>query len=115
MRSPPHFRAFGRRWIELPVVIRARTKAWEEAAQMLDLGLGGACLELAEHLEPSAGVTLEVRTPTLWDPLVLHGEVAWARRDEPTGKTRVGVRFQHRDPSSLYALFEFLGAQVFDV
>ncbi len=48
--------------------------------------------------------------PTLWDPLVLAGKIAWIRRSAPGRATRAGVRFEHREPSALYALFQLLGA-----
>ena len=99
-----------------------------------DLGLGGVCIEVPEidaptltaprdlgrvpasprpgpvTLEREASVTLEVLAPTLWDPLVLAGKIAWIRRSAPGRATRAGVRFEHREPSALYALFQLLGA-----
>jgi hypothetical protein len=44
---------------------------------------------------------------------MLPGVVVWAMRDKPA--TRLGIRFDHRDPSQLFALFELLSAQAYDV
>ena len=96
---------------------------------MRDLGLGGACIEIAEPstaplpgkdrapppaVERDAPVTLEVMAPTLWDPLALSGKIALVRRGAGGRPTRAGVRFEHREPASLYALFQLLGAHVYD-
>jgi hypothetical protein len=62
-----------------------------------------------------SGVTLEVTAPTLWDPLVLRGRVAWVRRATGNRPMRAGIRFEHRDASALFALFQLLGAHAYDV
>lgn len=62
-----------------------------------------------------SGVTLEVTAPTLWDPLVLRGRVAWVRRAAGNRPMRAGIRFEHRDASALFALFQLLGAHAYDV
>ena len=97
-----------------------------------DLGLGGAGIEIPEGaLSPSPldrqrrglaseapiidhemPVTIELLAPVLWDPLVLEGKVAWIRRAGQGRPTRAGIRFEHREPSVLYGLFQFLGAHV---
>ena len=109
-----HFRAQGRRRVDLPAVLRHETAGWERIARVVDLGLGGACVELGETLEPSAVVTVQIVAPTLWDPLVLHGSVAWTRLPAGRNPARAGVRFRHERTALLYALFELLGAHAYD-
>lgn len=128
MAARDHFRAHGRRRVDLDATLRGRDGGFSQVARVRDLGLGGACVELGEAggpllpgetrsvtgLEREATITLEVMAPTLWDPLLLGGRVAWVRRGAPGRPTRAGVRFEHREPASLYALFQLLGAHVYD-
>jgi hypothetical protein len=124
---PPreHFRAHGRHRVDLHATLcdhdgRARD------VTIRDIGLGGAGLEFAEPelgtdesfavptLEIDGAVILEVTAPTLWDPLRLHGKIAWVRRGSPGGKrTRTGMRFEHHDAAALFSLFQVVGAQIF--
>lgn len=127
MSSRDHFRAHSRRRVDLPAVLRDRGGTSAQGAKVRNLGLGGALVEVAEpnesggagaglelDLQPDGAVTLEVTAPTLWDPLTLRGRVAWVRRGQPGGATHAGVRFEHRDAGSLYALFQLLGAHAYD-
>src|SRR5262245_7332724 len=84
-----HFPAPGRRRADLEAPLPARTAAGNGAAcdgRVRDLGMGGACVEIADastssaFVEREAAVTIEVMAPTLWDPLLLTGRVAWVRR-----------------------------------
>lgn len=114
-----HFRAHARRRVDLDATLRGRDGGFSHDARVRDLGLGGACVEIPER-EAAAGVeregvvTLEVMAPTLWDPLLLTGRIAWVRRGGQGRPTRAGVRFEHREPAALYALFQLLGAHVYD-
>jgi hypothetical protein len=113
-----HFRAHARRRVDLDATLRWREGGASHEARVRDLGLGGACVEIADLLgsgvEREGVVTLEVMAPTLWDPLVLGGRIAWVRRGALGRPTRAGVRFEHRDPGALYALFQLLGAHIYD-
>jgi hypothetical protein len=120
-----HFRAHARRRVDLGALLRgaggdAATESTRAQAEVRirDLGLGGACLELAETggvpLDRESPIAIEVVAPSLWDPLRLRGKVAWLRRGGPGRSTRVGMRFEHRDASALYALYQLLSAYVFD-
>lgn len=124
-----HYRAHARRRVDLDATVRGRDGAFSHVARVRDLGLGGACLEIgdptgsaallaesrgAAGVEREAAVTVEVMAPTLWDPLTLSGRVAWVRRSVAGRPTRAGVRFEHRDPASLFALFQLLGAHMYD-
>ena len=128
MAARDHFRAHGRRRVDLDATLRGRDGGFSHVARVRDLGLGGACVELGEvaptllpgEARPAVGVereaviTLEVMAPTLWDPLLLGGRIAWVRRGAAGRPTRAGVRFEHRESASLYALFQLLGAHVYD-
>ena len=130
MAARDHFRAHARRRVDLDATLRARDAEFSHTARVRDLGLGGACLEIGDPtgaaallpgesrpavgVERDATVTLEVMAPTLWDPLLLGGRVAWVRRGATGRPTRAGIRFEHRDPASLFALFQLLGAHVYD-
>ena len=128
MAARDHFRAHGRRRVDLDATLRGRDGGFSHVARVRDLGLGGACVELGEvaptllpgEARPAVGVereaviTLEVMAPTLWDPLLLGGRIAWVRRGAAGRPLRAGVRFEHRESASLYALFQLLGAHVYD-
>lgn len=111
-----HFRAYGRRRVDVEAAMRAHEEAVSRPARVRDLGLGGACVELpGAALDPEGGglapgvlVTLEIVTPTRWDPILLRGAIAWARRDGDAG--RAGIRFEHDDSAALFALLQLLGA-----
>lgn len=84
-----------------------------------DLGLGGACVEAAApvgevlaRLGAETALSIEVTAPTLWDPLHLPGKFVW--RSAASGVVRVGLAFEHRDPSALYALAQLLGTQGYE-
>ncbi|MFO0758337.1 MAG: PilZ domain-containing protein [Byssovorax sp.] len=139
MAARDHFRAHARRRVELSATLRGRDGSFEQTVRVRDLGLGGACLEVGladdtgsgrpvgvlpggdprpsskpSALEREAPVTIEVMAPTLWDPLVLSGKIAWIRRGAQGKPTRAGLRFEHREAGALYALFQLIGADVYD-
>jgi hypothetical protein len=88
---------------------RGRSDGWNRS------GRDTAAVEAQTDLYVETPVTLEVTAPTLWDPLVLGGKVAWVGRATAGRATRLGVRFEHREASAVYALFQLLGAHAFDV
>ncbi|WP_437805431.1 PilZ domain-containing protein [Sorangium sp. So ce1078] len=116
-----HFRAHARRRVDLGATLRDRQSIEEHGVRIRDLGLGGAGIELpeaqlaSELLDPEASVTLEVITPNLWDPLSLRGRIAWIRRGPAGRPARAGVRFEHHDAGALYALYQLLGTERFDL
>jgi hypothetical protein len=83
--------------------------------RIVNLGLGGACIETAEPIEIGVSCALEIMAPTLWDPLVLRGRVVWTRKNEKGAASRAGLSFVHDDPARTLALFELLGAHDYDV
>ena len=121
MRVRDHFRAHGRKNVSLSAALRDESRTFEEDAKIKNLGLGGACVELmpfaaaeAQLLRLDASLLLEVVAPSLWDPLVLRGRVAWLRRSSPERSARLGLRFEHQEEGNLFALFQLLGAHAYD-
>jgi hypothetical protein len=117
-----HFRTHARRRVELRATVRSRDGGVQPVT-IRDLGLGGACVELADEgdgqrqatpLEREAILVLEVITPSLWDPLTVRGKVAWIRRGTAQRPARAGIRFEHRESAAVYALFQLLATQAFD-
>lgn len=82
-------------------------------ARVRDLGLGGACIDVRDaefggKLSVGAEVQLEVSAPSLWDPLVLKGKVAWLLAGDGAA-TRAGLVFVHDAEAPLLALAQLLG------
>jgi Tfp pilus assembly protein PilZ len=75
----------------------------------VDLGLGGACVEVRSPLRIGLSVTVEVTAPNLWDPLIVPAKVAWIRSSAP-GASLVGLAFDHAGKAALPALVELLAA-----
>ena len=136
LRVRDHFRAHGRQRVALAATLRSgddeTTVTLDEGgrARIRDIGLGGACVELARvtaegqppqsprppapaFLRAEAPIIIEVTSPTLWDPLVLRGRVAWLRGVRGAEPARFGVRFEHADQGGLFALFQLLGVHTF--
>lgn len=124
LRVRDHFRAHGRRRVSLAATLRrplgdaaGNRRPEGERVRIRDIGLGGACVEAQSFEQPlrlEAQVVLEVTAPTLWDPLVLRGRVAWLRQGRADEPSRFGVRFDHAEQGGLFALFHLLGASTFD-
>lgn len=107
--------------MNLPASLRDEHRTILEEARIRNLGLGGACLELPPFspvesalFRVDSALILEVTAPSLWDPLILRARVAWCRKAMPDRPARAGVRFEHTEQGSLFALFQLLGAQAFD-
>lgn len=83
-------------------------------AQLLDLSLAGAGLELHDELTLGTTLVLEVTSPTLWDPLSLRGQVVWFQPGSGRQPGRAGVRFVLGDSPHLFALFEVLAAHAYE-
>jgi PilZ domain len=112
MAAPQHFRAFARRAINLPATVASQAHG-PRPARLINLGLGGACIEVSAvpPIAPGNVVTVEVSAPNLWDPLVVPGAVAWVRHVAP-GSVLVGIAFDHarKGKAALPALVELLVA-----
>jgi hypothetical protein len=110
-RPLDHFRAFARRPVGLPAIVSRGDGTWKRPARLIDLGLGGACMEMLEAVPNGTAVSLAVEAPHLWDPLFLEGEVVWLRTQD--GAARLGVRFHHRAGRTLRTLTELLEAEAY--
>lgn len=91
----------------------------ERQALVVDVSLAGAGIETDEPLAAGVRVSIAFATPTLWDPLVLGGVVAWAEprlgpEIDPYGRPRTGARagiaFDYPTSESVLAFFEMLVA-----
>ena len=109
-----HFRAQSRKGVSLPGALRAADgdMNWNRDVRVLDLGLGGACVETSDSVPAGTWVELVIDTPHLWDPLTLSGAVAWHHTLE-SGAARLGVRFDHATGGSVRTLSELLEAEAF--
>jgi hypothetical protein len=72
------------------------------------MGLGGACIELAEALAAGTPVRLQMTSPHLWDPLELQALVAWGSEAATDKPARIGVRFEHASGKTVRHLVELL-------
>jgi len=104
-----HFRAYARFPFRVDVSVSPLGATYDQTAALVDLGLGGACFELAETFEPGQRLRMEFELPGLWDRLTLHGEVAWALAGVD-GLQRVGVRFTRPTGQTLRILAENLAS-----
>ena len=110
-----HFRAHERRAVSIAALVRHERPGWVRQARVLDLSLAGAGLALGEVLEVGTPVVLELAAPTLWDPLSVHGAVAWCQRQSgPDASARAGLAFEHDAPESLVALFDVLTTTLYE-
>jgi hypothetical protein len=112
MPAERHFRAFARRTVDLPATVSSDTEA-ARPARLVDLGLGGACIEVPAPLDVGLRVVLEVTAPNLWDPLSVRAKVAWSRASAPgaPASALAGLAFEHEAENALPALVELLFAQ----
>ena len=111
--SPTHFRAIARRPVNLSATLIAGGGGWRRPGRVLDLGLGGACVAVAEVVPIGSPVALIVDAPHLWDPLELDGSVAWHAEQEEAQTYLLGVRFAPKTGALLRTLTELLEAAAF--
>ena len=69
-----------------------------------------------DKLAPGDAVTLSFTAPTLWDPLVLAGKVAWVASpaDGMRGVDRAGVAFRHDSTDVVFALYELISTLAYE-
>ncbi len=101
-----HFRAYGRRKVRLSTQVRADD--WRREGVIVNLGVGGACIELPDPVPPGTVLVLLINAPNLWDALQLEARVAWSELLDPRGLTRAGVEFSHSSGRGLTPLVELL-------
>jgi Tfp pilus assembly protein PilZ len=112
MAAERHFRAFARRAVNLSATVATEANG-PRPARLMNVGLGGACIEVSGPPSVGSAITLEVTAPNLWDPLVVSATVTWVH---PTGSgpAHVGLAFHHAQKSALPALVELLVAYHFE-
>ena len=116
-----HFRAGSRQVVSLAGALHGAGAdsdpgaAWSRDVRVVDLGLGGACIEASDSVAQGTAIELVLDTPHLWDPLTLGGVVAWSRSlpDPEGGGALLGVRFEHTTGSTVRTLTELLEAEAF--
>ena len=94
--------------------VRFRTgEALEQRGRTLDLGVHGAFIACQRPPILGTTLTLELRSPTAWDPLNITCQVRWVSPgvDEPPG---FGVRFEDLSASQATALHDFLQSLDYD-
>ena len=111
--SKSHFRAHTRRPVRLDATLRDPIAGWERAAEVIDVGLGGACIGVTETLAAGDRVSIAFMAPTLWDPLALPARVAWFRPGAGLEPARAGLAFEYDTAAAARALFELVGALSF--
>lgn len=102
-----YFRAFERRACSLPARLYA-FGGTPEAARLLNLCLGGACVDSPMRPEDGMLVRLEIDAPNLWKPLVLPARVAWVQQRDRV--FRIGLSFRIDDARVMGWLLELLGS-----
>jgi hypothetical protein len=112
MAATDHFRSHARFALDLPVRVRQAPGSVPRDARLVDVSLAGARLECLEELTAGSSLVVEVKTPNLWDPLVLDAWVVWSSRQGTT--TVAGLKFVHRSPFTASALFDLLAAREFE-
>ncbi len=106
-----HYRGLARRPVSLPAVVTSEDDGWEFSARVVDLGLGGARVAVDGAVGRGSPVRLTLVSPNLWDPLVIHGQVAWTDESSPT---LAGIRFAHSSGSTLRALGDLIASLGFE-
>lgn len=96
------FRAHARRAVRLRALLTHIATGWQGHVDVRDLGLGGAGIGMDEVLPVGDDVSLIFSAPTLWEPLVVRGKIAW------TLDGRAGVAFEHKSAQAIFALFELV-------
>lgn len=103
-----HFRAVGRRPTSLSGRVECKEPGRSLAAELVNLGIGGACVVVRGEFDSDSVARLRIEAPQLWEPLVIPASVAWSRRDSG-GVTRVGLRFEPETATALAVLAELVG------
>jgi PilZ domain len=104
------FRAHARRKVRLRGVVWHPRAGWQREVDVTDLALGGVRVQLREMLTAGDKISLSLVAPTLWDPLAIPGRVAWVWPPTPVDPASAGIAFEPKDPASMLALFELMGA-----
>ena len=112
--SHGHFRTSARYRIRTPIAIRVTGSSDSLSANLVDMGLSGACLELDEALVAGMDADVEIKSPLLWDPLRLRARIVWAKWNSETEVFRAGLKFHHDNPAAVMSLFDLIASETFD-
>lgn len=108
------FRAHARRSARLRALVTHLSEGWQRNADIVNIGLGGACLLIDETLAVDDAISLSFTAPTLWDPLVLRARVAWIEPPRALQPMRAGVAFEHKNAAAALALFELVNTTSYE-
>ena len=111
MSQDRHFRAHGRRRVDLSASLLRPSRERTETVRIVDLSLAGACVEAEEPLVPGTRVRMEIVAPTLWDPVVVRCRTVWSGAPS---SPRSGLFFEHTESALVFALFELLEAHAYE-
>jgi hypothetical protein len=108
-----YFRSFGRQATALNAVLSSLDGTWERRARVLNLGIGGGCVSVAEELPVGARVQLRIDVPHRWEPLAVHARISWSGRPDPR-QFRAGLEFDQHSTATVRGLIELLGTGAFE-
>lgn len=103
-----HFRAVGRRPTSLSGRVECKEPGRSLAAELVNLGIGGACVVVRSDFDADLVARLRIEAPQLWEPLVIPASVAWSHH-ESEDLTRIGLRFEPETATTLAVLAELVG------
>lgn len=108
-----HFRAHARRPVNLRATAIAGGGSWQRAGRLVDLGLGGARIQLDEAIPVGSPVALLIDAPHRWEPLAIDALVAWVGDEPDEGGTYLGLKFPTGNGALLLTLTELLEAAAY--
>jgi Tfp pilus assembly protein PilZ len=97
--------------VRLPAVVEGF--GTRHAALVVDLGLGGVCVELSGVMDVGTPVRLSIEAPHRWDAVRVEGRVVWMRSATRGGAGRVGIAFSNCPGSTLRVIAELLATQAY--
>jgi hypothetical protein len=103
-----HFRAVQRRPTSLSAHLELLAQKRVLTAELVNLGIGGACIAALAVIEVNASVRLHIEAPQLWEALIIPGSVAWSL-PRAQGGVRLGIRFEPDSAATLTVLTELVG------
>ena len=89
--------------------LRVTWEHWREI-HVLDFSIGGLRFESEEPYDVSETVALQIQLPGRPAPVLLSGQISWARR-KPSGMTECGAAFTEMTPdqeADIDELIQFL-------
>jgi len=111
-----HFRAHARRPSRTTGTLSTAVGGLDsdQPVRVVDIGLGGASVELSDAPPLGARISLSLEAPHRWEPLVFEGRVAWAEPGPNYEPTRIGIEFGQPTSVTLRALVDLLEADIYE-